>query len=278
MDQLALAKVIMKVETLPALPHITIRVIKMTLDPNSAPTQISKVICQDQVLASKVLKLVNSAYYGLPRKVATIIEAIPILGMQALRNLVIGASVYKLLSGLKGKKAVNPKQIWLHGTACAVTSKLLAAKTRIFNKEHAFMAGLLHDIGKIIFSTFLHDEYLEVLEMSKKEGCPVIEAEQKLLETTHAYIGRVVAHKWNLPAILVEPIGYHHDPLFRCQNSDLVQMVHLANAISIMAGYSATGSAEIRLEEKVLERFRLSEEKLGRLAEEIKGKISIEFL
>ncbi|MFA5881432.1 MAG: HDOD domain-containing protein [Eubacteriales bacterium] len=128
MDQLALGKLIMRVNELPALPHTAARVIMLTSDPKSTTHEISSAICRDQVIASKVLKLVNSAYYGLPRKIAGVTEAITILGIETIRTLVVGASVYHTLSDLRSKRMLSPQKIWRHAAACAQSCKILAAE------------------------------------------------------------------------------------------------------------------------------------------------------
>ncbi len=278
MDQLALGKMMMKVNELPALPRITNWVIGLTGDPKSTAQEISRVICQDQVLASKVLKLVNSAYYGLPRRIASVTEAITILGIQTIRTLVIGASVYKTLSSLKGRVAVSPKQIWQHAAACAESCKMLALNYGVSEAEHAFIAGLLHDIGKTILNYYWTENYSSVLEVADIKRCSVIQAERELLNLTHTEIGKIVAEKWRLPSLLVETIGYHHDPLYECRNSSLVQMVHLADVISIMAGYAATGKPEYHLDNVVLKKWNMTEQQLIGMAEKIKEKINFEFL
>ncbi len=277
MDQLALSKIMMKINNLPALPYITNRVIELTDNPKSSPREICDVICQDQVLASKVLKLVNSVYYGLPRKVATVTEAITILGMQTLRTVVIGASVYKTLNDVRTRRATNPELIWRHAAVCAVSAKALAGTLGVTHKEYAFMAGLLHDIGKMIFNSFMRDEYSKVLDLLDK-GYFVTDAEKQVLGITHAEIGGFVAEKWSLPVVLVEPISFHHDPLHPCRNPELVQTVYLADIVCGMAGFSATRNSSFSLDSKVVQKCGLTYEQLYKLADEIKGTISIDFL
>lgn len=278
MDQLTLGKLLMKIGELPSLPYITNRVLELTDDPEASSNEICEVICQDHVLASKVLKLVNSAYYGLPRKVGTIPEAVTILGMRMLRALVIGTSVFKTLSGLRGKWAVKPEKIWRHALACAVSSKMIASHLGIAGMENAFTAGLLHDIGKIIFNSFLQEDYLKVMELSSNTGCSVAEAEKEILNTTHAEVGKVVAEKWNLPATLHEPIGYHHDPFCECENRELVMVVHLADIAAMLAGYSTSDNANFLIDPNVFKKSGTTYDQVFRVASEIKGKISLELI
>ena len=278
MDQLALGKLLMRIGDLPSLPHIASNVLKLTDDPNSTPGEICGVICQDQVLASKVLKVVNSAYYGLPRRIATISEAITILGLQTLRTLVIGTSVYKTLTSLRVNNAARPEQVWQHALACAVSSKIIALELGISQKEHAFMAGLLHDIGKIILNSFNGPDYIKALELQSVRGCPLVDAEQEVLNVTHAEVGKMVAEKWSLPAVLVDPIGYHHTPLDKVRNPELVMVVHLADIMSMMAGYSTAGNSDFGVNPEVLRSAGISFDQLINISGEIRGTISLELI
>lgn len=278
MDQLSLGKLLMKVGGLPSLPHITTRILELTDDPDSNPNQICDIICQDQVLASKVLKVVNSAYYGLPRRIATMSEAITILGLQALRTLVVGTSVYKTLGSLQVHRTVRPDQVWQHALACAVSSKIIALELGILQKEHAFMAGLLHDIGKLILASFSCIEYAKALELQQIRGCSLMDAERQILNTTHAEVGKMAAEKWYLPPVLVEPIGYHHNPLTQVPNSELVMVVHLADIMAMMAGYSTAGNTDYTIDLEILKTAGFTYDQLYRLSGEIRGTINVDFI
>lgn len=111
--------------------------------------------------------------------------------------------------------------------------------------EQAFVAGLLHDIGKNIFSYFLAEEYSTVIELSEAKSSSLVRAEKEVLSFTHAEIGRMLAEKWNLPITLVEPIAYHHDPMVPCESSALVQVVYIADAAAILGGYNTTDSYNV---------------------------------
>lgn len=278
MDQLALAKIMMKLSALPSLPQVANRVIQLTYDPKASYDEICEVICRDQVLTSKVLKLVNSAYYGLPRKVVTITDALTILGIETLRTMVLGVSIHKALTDHKCRSVIKRKQLWRHATACAMASKLLAVRLGISESENVFIAGLLHDIGKIILSSFLSTEYSQVIDLCKQKKCSTIEAELEVLKITHSDVGMTVAEKWNLPIILAEPIGYHHDPLHKCNYPEVVQLVYLGDIIATIAGYDSGQEVGVTISSEVLDKCDLTYSQLCMIADEIKGKISIDFL
>ncbi|ADG82956.1 HDOD domain-containing protein [Thermincola potens] len=278
MDQLTLAMVMRKVGALPALPHITTRVLELIDNPDSKPQDICKLISQDQVLTTKVLRLVNSAYYGLPRQVATITEAVTILGLQTLRTIVLGVSVYKTLGGLGQKKVLAPEQIWKHSIATATASKILAAKLGFEYVEQAFVAGLLHDIGKMILNSLMTKEYLEVMRLAGETDKSFLQAEREVLEFDHSVVGDLLAEKWNLPDCLVEPIGYHHDPFAALNHPDLTCIVHLANAAAVIAGFGLGNDKDFHLDNKVLSRMNYSFDKVTELASEVGKRVTSEIL
>lgn len=265
----------MKINELPVLSQVTTRIIEMTNDPKTTTDQICDVLGQDQVIVSKALKIVNSAYYGLPRKIATIKEAVTLLGTDTLRTLVIGASVYNTLEHLSTDRKVNVESMWRHSAACAAASRIIALRLGITGQEHAFVAGLLHDVGKIILLFAKPEEYSDIIA-DTASGVNLIETEKELLGFTHAEVGKIAAAKWNLPPLLVDVIGQHHDD--EQQGSDLLNVVKIADSVSNMAGYSFGGSGNLSINVKLLTDCGLTYEDLCFISDELTGKISVEFL
>lgn len=276
MEQLAWAKIIPKLNSLPLLPHVVNRVIELADDPKADTQELCLMIGQDQVLVSKVLKLVNSAYYGLPRKIGTISEAVTILGMQTIKTVVIGASIYSTLNSVNNGS--KQEQFWRHSVACAAASRIISIKTGLKQGEQTFVAGLIHDIGKIILTLFMPAEYVKVTEITRMGGKSVFEAEKDVLGFTHAEIGRFIAEKWNLPGFLVDTIGGHHDRSLEGENADILKVVYLANAAADMAGYGSDSAELLSINHGVLSGCNLTYRELCMISEEIKGKISIDFL
>lgn len=278
LDQLTLAKIIMKINELPFLPSITGRVVELTEDPKTTTAQLSDVISQDQVLVSKALKMVNSAYYGLPRKIASVTETVTILGLDTLRTLVIGASVYSTINQISKGNGFKQESLWRHSAASAAAARILSIKMGIEQKEHAFVAGLLHDIGKIIILSFMPEEYHNIIKNSEAADKSLHDMEKEVLHCTHADIGKIVAQKWSFPDILVDTIGNHHDPAYQGENYELVAVVHLSNAVSKMAGYGIGPREIISVNQDLLKKTGIEYDELCLVADEIKGKISIDFL
>lgn len=273
-----MAKIMMKINELPLLPSVTSRIVELTEDPKTTTVQLSDVISQDQVLVSKALKMVNSAYYGLPRKIASVTEAVTILGLETLRTLVIGASVYSTINQISQKNGFKQESLWRHSAASAAAARILSIKLGIEQKEHAFVAGLLHDIGKIIILSFMPEDYHNIIKTSKSNNKSLYEVEREVLNFTHTDVGNIVAQKWSFPGMLVDTIGNHHDPGYQGENHELVTVVYLSNAVSKMAGYGIGLMDTISVNKELLDKVGIEYNDLCLIADEIKGKISIDFL
>ncbi|KUK32584.1 MAG: Metal dependent phosphohydrolase [Thermoanaerobacterales bacterium 50_218] len=236
-----LERIVQDVQDLPALPQIVEQVIRVTEDPDSTVKELNDIICQDQALTARILRLANSAYYGFPRRISTVVEAIVILGFNTIRNLVLAASVYDLLSREVPGYQLGKGELWRHSIACAMAARLLARQVRFPAPDQAFVAGLLHDIGKIVLSVYMQDAYLEIINTVKEKRIPFSQAEKDVLGFTHAEVGAKVAEKWNFPVPLVEAIAFHHEPTRARENARLTALVHIADAICMMMGIGLGG-------------------------------------
>lgn len=278
MDQLILARVLTKVNELPSLPLVTNRVIELIDDPEACAQQICDVICRDQVLTSRILKLVNSAYYGLPRRISTLTEAVTILGMETLRTMAIGISAFRTFGPDAGVRGLSADQVMQHSVACAATAKIIARRIDFPLAEQVFLAGLLHDIGKMVMLNFLKDEYALALEKTQNEEMGLPMAETEVMGLDHAKLGKILAEKWNLPDILIEPIACHHKPNRDSEHFPVTRIVHLANAVTVTAGYGLGNEQDFFLDMRCLQDIGLSFDDLMGLVPEVRGSIPTDFL
>lgn len=238
-------KRVRRVVSLPSLPHVVAKIISLVNNPCTSARDINKIISRDPPTAARVLKLVNSAYYGFPNRIATITHAVSILGFDTLRSLALSASVFDIFSKSRAKDAFDRDKFWEHSTGCAVAAKVLARKTYRIGEEEAFVSGLLHDIGKLILDEYINEEFLKIVALVKKENILFGEAEKRIIGVTHAEIGRWLAEKWNLPRSLTEAIAFHHRPGEAKEALELAAIAHIADIISREKESSFSGDNSI---------------------------------
>jgi PAS domain S-box-containing protein/putative nucleotidyltransferase with HDIG domain len=217
---------------LPPLPHVVAELMQATLSDKTSISDIAKIIQRDPSLTGYVLKVVNSPFYGLSRKVTTPSQAIVILGLRAVQNISLTASVFQTFHGVKTKGAFSVERFWWHSLACALTNKHLSEEVGYDNSEEAFVAGLLHDIGKLVLYTNFSSDY-EIVVKKHREGENLIVTEESFFGTNHADIGGWILDSWNLQPFLVDAVRYHHRPLKRIVTAlSLVKTTYLANVLS----------------------------------------------
>ena len=220
-----------KVIGLPSLPTVVTQLINLVGDPATSARDISQLISADQALTAKILKVANSAFYGSPRKIATVQLAIVVLGFETVKNLGLSVAVLKRFHAGKAHPLFDRQQFWEHAIGCGVAARMLVRKRNRKLEGEAFVAGVLHDIGKLILIEYFPDEFGESLELACDELLTISEAEMKVIGVTHAEIGGWLAEKWNLPESLVQAITYHHNPLAVEEPSEILMVTHTANAL-----------------------------------------------
>lgn len=262
---LSLTELLKEVEELPTMSPVTQQVLKLTGDPTASVSELSEAILQDQVLTAKVLKMANSAYYGYSRKIFNINEAIVILGFNGIRSLVLAASVFNIMNTDVDGYFLPKGELWRHSMITALFARSLAQKVDIGLREPAFIAGLIHDIGKIILNTFLKDHFKIVIDLVETGKINFMEAERKVLGYDHAAVGAIVSERWNLPMMLTEAIALHHTPGEATINPILTSLIHVADALSMSIGAGLGGDGMLYpFDDLALERLNLT----GQMLEE----------
>jgi HD-like signal output (HDOD) protein len=227
-----------QIDNLPSLPSIVSRLIQVVNSPDTSADDAAKLIQKDPALTTKMLRLANSAFYGIPRSISSVSSAVVILGFNTIRSLVLSASVMKMFSGSK-KPAFDKDRFWKHSIVCALAAKTIVRQfinIRMMDPESAFCAGILHDIGKLIFSEFAGEDYQEVCKFAQTNNVSLLDAERQIFGIGHSDIGRILADKWALPLDLEYALVYHHEPKNSDNLLDLVTTVHVADILTHQVG------------------------------------------
>ncbi|MCC6443048.1 MAG: HDOD domain-containing protein [Armatimonadetes bacterium] len=233
-------------QELAALPQVVMKVIDLSNNPRTTATDLERVIGTDQGFAAKVLALANSAYYGLPRRVSSIREAVMFLGFKAVRSIAMTITSFNMFLGKSDAMSLARRELWRHSLNTAVISKTLTSLVKDVIPEEAFVAGLLHDIGKTLLDQHMHNEFLLISEFAKANGVAFVESEKQFLPFNHAQIGYELTKKWQLPSILPEAIGCHHEPAHASLSVSLTATVALANLLAhSFAGQPTRSEAEV---------------------------------
>ena len=235
---------IRRIGNLPTLPKVATEVISMVGDPDVSMKEIASVISKDPSLSAKILKVANSAFYGLSQRVASIQLALVILGLSRIKNLVIGISVFSTFPIKPGQPTFDREKFWEHSAGCGQIAKILADLLKCEMDGEEFVAGLLHDIGKIVLDQFFHDQFVKVIDLTFEKDIPMIEAEEEVVGTTHAEIGSWLAEEWKLPLSLVEAITHHHSPQEAVLNPILTSIVRLSDLFCKAKGIGFSGDTK----------------------------------
>ncbi len=214
-----------RIQSLPTLPPVVKKLTTMVESPDVTAKDVGKLISSDQVLSAKVLKLVNSSFYGLSGKVSSISHAVILLGFNVIKGVVLSASVFDIME----KSMVG---LWEHSLGAAIISGTISRNLGLSDPEEISTAALLHDIGKVLVRVSLSEDYDRIVRITGEQGRPFREAELEVLGVDHADIGSWLSREWGLPRQLIVPITYHHDPDNAPGLQDRVAVVHIADSLA----------------------------------------------
>jgi len=263
-----------KLEKLPTLSAVATELVKLTMDETSDAQQVAAIIETDQSLASKVLQIVNSASYGFSGRVTTMAHAVSLLGFSTVRSLALSMTVSDMFGPSEEPGAFDRTGFWKHSLACAVCAELIAERVGGRYAEEAFLAGLLHDIGKVALDTCAREDFDRVIREAAAKHISVLEAEKQVMETDHAVVGKWVAERWGLPDMFTHAIWLHHQPPGTLPESGfdkrLVEIVHLANIVVRSQMIGAGGDSRVYpVPQRLLSSLNLKEDHLEDIKERL---------
>ncbi len=231
MDETQIYKKLDKIKEIPTLPTIVFELNQHLQDPETSIVKVSETIQKDQAMALKILKLVNSAFYGFRSKVSDIKNAVVLLGFNAVRNAIVSVSVINALPKTLLFQDFEMIDFWKHSLAVAVASKSIAQKSGLDSADNCFVGGLLHDVGKVIMAQYFKEDFIKVWTRMQNEYLPFYDAEQQELSVDHTKIGVYLADRWQLPRGLTDAIRWHHDFQPENGNAGFMINIHLADIL-----------------------------------------------
>jgi putative nucleotidyltransferase with HDIG domain len=220
------------ISNMPSLSTTISMVLKVCNSPDTTAIDLNRVITLDPVLTGNVLKLINSAYYSLRDRVTSLTKAIIMLGMNTIKNLAISTAILGTLNKTKSVKASSVDAFWEHSICVGTAAKIIASipELDLKNKDEFFVAGLMHDIGKIPLINCFPENYAIMEKAVKEDGVAIIRAENKFLGVNHSQVGKKIADKWGIAGSIYETICHHHFPFTAdVENTQVVQIVALAD-------------------------------------------------
>ncbi len=275
-QQTVVASAITEISHIATLPEITLKIIELVEDSSSTAQDLHKIISNDPALCSRILKVVNSAFYGLPRQIGSINRAIVLLGLNAVKNIAIAASLTKLFRGGELCARFSAKNLWIHSIATAACSKLICDELKLSIADEAFLGGLIHDIGIMVEVQAMRHELLQVFEEITFDGddaptSDMREIERRLLGADHEAFGAGLCEAWKFPKSFTCVTRHHHDPS-ELPEADrmLPSIVHVADRLVAACGYGFRSDLpSLDADPQILEKLGLSAEHL----ESVKGRL-----
>jgi putative nucleotidyltransferase with HDIG domain len=253
--------------SLPTVPDTLRKLSRIMEKPNVSLTEIAGFVQSDPALTFRILKMVNSAVYGFPGRIASVSHAIMLLGLNVVKGLLLGVSVFELMQ----KEMTG---LYEHSMGCAAAARIIAQKKGLREPEEAYVAGLIHDIGKVVMALEFTKAYEGALAFAETEHISIMQAEKKFFADNHAPLGGVLSERWRFPKKLTEAIQYHHQPrsavLFPLETA----IVHLADILTKARGLGFSGDQIVPIvDDAAFDRLELSEEDIIDVFQELEGSI-----
>lgn len=224
-----------QVDKFPGMPGAAVKLLALVDDPGVSVPQIESILRQDPGLTANLLRLANSAYFGIPSKVGSVRQALILLGLKRLVQMVIATCTSAILDRTVPGYDLPAGELWRHSLAVSVAAEGLVRVLKLDAAEEIFTAALLHDIGKIVLGQFVQDDYAKIA-LALEQGLAFETAESIVFGTTHAEIGAQVLSKWSFPEGIVQAVRWHHEPERSERTDPMLDVVHVANMLCLMIG------------------------------------------
>ncbi len=270
-------KAIASIGDIATLPEVTIKIIQIVEDPKSTARDLHEIIKGDPALSVKVLKVVNSAFYGLPGQVASVDRAIILLGLSAVKNIAIAASIARLFKGRRISAEFSASDLWRHSVAVAVAAHDIAkVSPHPAMPDEIFVAGMIHDIGMMVERQAFPDEFTQVIEACVADGTSFMECERQIIGADHQAFGVGLTTKWKFPRHLRAAVGFHHSPeSLSPELRNIALLIQLADVLSCQdqLGFYLTAQ-DSAITEEMLDVLKITTEQLEEIRAELPDKLA----
>jgi putative nucleotidyltransferase with HDIG domain len=264
-------KILQKASTFPNMPKAGIKLRALLSKKDVSIDEIERILRHDPGLAANVLRLANSAFFGMSAKVTTLKHAVILLGVKRFSKIAVGACMYKTMDTAVEGYGLSPGKLWLHSIAVSTTAEALAKNRKLAETNDFFTPALLHDLGKLVLGKFVKAEQPKIDSLVAK-GVPFVIAEKEVLKTDHAEIGALILSKWSFPDDLINAVRWHHYPE-GIENSNLhPEIVYLANLLCHSNAGSESVEEQLNMPySSVLDRLRIESEQYEVFAEKARN-------
>ncbi|TWT60906.1 HDOD domain-containing protein [Rubinisphaera italica] len=261
------------IATLPAVAH---KIMSLVNDVNATAKDVNKIMAADPALCARILKVVNSTFYGLPQQIASIDRAVMLLGFNAVKNIAIAASLDKLFRTTKIGSHFDARDLWAHSIAVATGARALAKDMRLALTDEAFLAGLIHDIGITIEMQACPQKFADMTEVLASEpNLAFRQVEERVLGATHESFGAALCRKWQFPLKLEHVVRFHHKPMLLPESDRVLPaIIHVADILAARTGIGYTRTVEtVQVDQQILNELDLSEDDIEAVADTLPDAI-----
>lgn len=264
-------KILQKVSAFPSMPKAGIELRALLSENDVSIDEIERILRHDPGLAANVLRLANSAFFGIPSKVATLKQAVILLGIKRFSKIAVGACMNKTMDTAVEGYGLSPGELWLHSIAVSITAEALAKNRRLAETIDVFTPALLHDLGKLVLGKFVKAEQPKIDSLVAK-GVPFFIAEKEILKTDHAEIGALILSKWSFPDDLINAVRWHHYPEGLEHSNLHPEIVYIANLLCHSSGDRESDEEQLNMPySSVLDRLRIKSGQYEEFAEKARN-------
>jgi putative nucleotidyltransferase with HDIG domain len=254
------------VKSFPSMPAAALKLLTLLKDENTSNAQIEQILRYEPGLTANILKLTNSAFFGLPKQIGSIRQAILMIGWKKLIQIVLASCVSAIIDKPVQGYDLSPGDLWRHSIAVSVASEILVKELKLSVSEEVFTAALLHDVGKMVLGRYVKDD-ISVIEGDEMQEVSFEQVERSIFGIDHAEIGANILRRWSFPPAMISAVRWHHDPDGAPKTSPMIDTVHVADVLCLMSGIGVGREGlQYRPSPAACERIGLTEALLEKVA------------